>query len=404
MRCACISLGKSIVVLAIFLLLTLPASAQNVVFVVIDGARYSETFGDPQRTYVPAMEALSHQGTLVDEFYNDGFTYTSRAIPALWCGSWTEVADTTYEGIDTQYAVDPTIFEYYRKQKGAGEDSCFYVLKYIFSLWLPSFHQEYGPGYWPTIHSEGGSDIDVLHETLQVIQSHHPQLLWVYFADVDHEGHSGDWERYTRAIQIADSLVGVLWGALQADPVYQNTTTMIVTNDHGRHDDEHGGFSGHGCGCDGCRHIMLLAVGPELRRDFVSTRTRVLPDATVTAMHLLEIRPEYSTGAVMDELFESTDVASRKAVRVPAQFTLLQNVPNPFNPVTTIAYSMAKPGTVRLAVYDVRGRLVAVLRQGYAGAETYRAVFNGNGFPSGVYFYRLTVDGMQQNRRMTMVK
>lgn len=87
--------------------------SQNVVIVIIDGARYTETFGDPNHEFIPKMANLAQAGTINDEFYNDGITYTSRAVPALWCGTWTDVRDTVYNGKSTQYAVSPSIFEYF---------------------------------------------------------------------------------------------------------------------------------------------------------------------------------------------------------------------------------------------------------------------------------------------------
>ena len=132
--------------------------------IIIDGARYSETFGDPEHTYIPKMYALSNEGTIIDDFQNDYITYTSRAIPALWCGAWTEVRDTFYAGYQTQYTIKPSIFEYYRKQKNIPLEECFYILKYIEGLWLPSFHPDYGPYYWPQFHSIGISDDDVAEQ------------------------------------------------------------------------------------------------------------------------------------------------------------------------------------------------------------------------------------------------
>ena len=81
------------------------------------------------------MWNLTTEGTVVDNFTNDGITKTYRAIPALWTGTWTAVHDTIYQGSDTQYAELPSIFEYYRKQKNMPTEECFYILKYISSLW-----------------------------------------------------------------------------------------------------------------------------------------------------------------------------------------------------------------------------------------------------------------------------
>jgi hypothetical protein len=280
----------------------------KVMIVIIDGARYSETFGDPSHQYIPEMYDLSLQGTICDSFYNDGFTYTSRAIPALWCGGWTEVRDTVYNGHSTSYSVMPSLFEYYRKQKNQPAEECYYVLKYIESLWLPSFDPDYGPEYWPGFHSVGNSDNDVAFQAEYIMDTYHPHFLWVYLADVDHAGHSGNWNEYTSAILNADQVVGELWNKIQSDTFYANTTTMIVTNDHGRHDPEHGGFSGHGCGCEGCRHIQFLAVGPDIKTNYISYQYRTTPDMAVTASYLLGINPEQATGHVMYEIFNSSSI------------------------------------------------------------------------------------------------
>lgn len=130
------------------------SQTQNVVVVIIDGARYTETFGDPEHTYIPKMAELAQEGTIISEFYNDNYTYTSRAVPALWCGSWTDVTAINYQGSDTQYTEDPSIFEYFRKQKNQPETKCIHELTYVSSLWLQSFHTDYGEDYWPYTMSQ----------------------------------------------------------------------------------------------------------------------------------------------------------------------------------------------------------------------------------------------------------
>ncbi|MFQ5584047.1 MAG: T9SS type A sorting domain-containing protein [Calditrichia bacterium] len=390
-------------------------ATENVVIVIIDGARYSETLGDTAHTYVPYMGNLTHQGAYVDQFYNDSLTYTSRAIPALWCGTWTEVRDTTYNGQNTRYAVKPTLFEYFRKQAAAPAENCIYVLKFINSLWLPSFNANYGPGYWPLFHSQGSTDEDVLVEALGVISTFHPRLLWIYLADVDGAGHSGNWQAYTRAIQIADSIVGVIWSTIQSDSYYMNNTTMFVTNDHGRHDDAHGGFQGHGDGCDGCRHIMFLTVGPRVKQDFVSSQYRRTPDLAVTASAILGVNPEYATGEYISEIFEPLDVKSGEKSRPVKDITLFQNYPNPFNPATRIKYTIAAPAQsssgrnirryqpVTLTIYDLQGRAVKRLVSEYQLPGSYSVDFDGSELFSGIYFYTLQVGNYRITKKMLII-
>jgi len=89
---------------------------------------------------------------------------------------------------------------------------------------------------------------------------------------------------------------------------------------------------------------------------------------------------------------------------------LEQNAPNPFNPTTTIRYAVGADGArVRLAVYDVAGRLVTVLADCPAPAGRHEARWDGRDargdrVSSGVYFCRLTVDGWSDVKKMTILK
>ncbi|MBK7869048.1 MAG: hypothetical protein IPJ75_19750 [Ignavibacteriales bacterium] len=65
-----------------------------VVLVIIDGARYSETLGDTAGTYTPNMKRLALEGAVIDSFFNNGATVTSRGVPAIWSGSWSTPKDT----------------------------------------------------------------------------------------------------------------------------------------------------------------------------------------------------------------------------------------------------------------------------------------------------------------------
>jgi hypothetical protein len=89
---------------------------------------------------------------------------------------------------------------------------------------------------------------------------------------------------------------------------------------------------------------------------------------------------------------------------VPASYSLSQNYPNPFNPSTSIRYELPRAGVVRLAVYDVMGREVETLVNERQAAGSYEATFDGSGFASGVYFYRLTADGYGETRKMILIR
>jgi photosystem II stability/assembly factor-like uncharacterized protein len=77
--------------------------------------------------------------------------------------------------------------------------------------------------------------------------------------------------------------------------------------------------------------------------------------------------------------------------RVTSAFTLEQNFPNPFNSMTDIRYQISHLGNVRLSVYDLLGRVVAVLVNQRQAPGSYHMRFDGTGLSSGVYFYQLSV-------------
>lgn len=81
-----------------------------------------------------------------------------------------------------------------------------------------------------------------------------------------------------------------------------------------------------------------------------------------------------------------------------------QNVPNPFNPMTTISFTIAEPGAVRLRVYNLKGQRVADLVDGNLAAGQHSLVFRPTELPSGVYFYRLETGGFTQSKTLLLLK
>ncbi|HEY5534285.1 MAG TPA: YCF48-related protein [Ignavibacteria bacterium] len=89
---------------------------------------------------------------------------------------------------------------------------------------------------------------------------------------------------------------------------------------------------------------------------------------------------------------------------VVKDFKLFQNFPNPFNPSTNIKYDLPKSGFVKLVIYDVLGKEIAILVNEKQSPGTYEATFNASQFSSGVYFYKLTTDGFNDTKRMILLK
>jgi hypothetical protein len=89
---------------------------------------------------------------------------------------------------------------------------------------------------------------------------------------------------------------------------------------------------------------------------------------------------------------------------LPQQFELKQNFPNPFNPSTTIQYSLPEASDVRIAVYNTLGEEAAVLVDGYQPAGRYSVVYHAHSPASGIYFYSLTAGEVRIVKKMNIAK
>ncbi len=88
-----------------------------------------------------------------------------------------------------------------------------------------------------------------------------------------------------------------------------------------------------------------------------------------------------------------------------SHYILGGNYPNPFNSVTTISYTLTKPGNVSLSIYDVKGRLVETLVEGNRIQDSYQETWDASNIASGIYFYRLSVDNKGiDTKRMILLK
>ena len=83
--------------------------------------------------------------------------------------------------------------------------------------------------------------------------------------------------------------------------------------------------------------------------------------------------------------------------RESSKISLGQNYPNPFNPATMINFEMPSGGNVSLKVYDITGKEIVTLAEGYRNQGSYSVSFNGSGLSSGVYIYKLTVSSASIN-------
>jgi hypothetical protein len=98
------------------------------------------------------------------------------------------------------------------------------------------------------------------------------------------------------------------------------------------------------------------------------------------------------------------EYSNTRQVVVPGAYALYQNYPNPFNPTTNIDYVLMDGGSARLTLYDVMGNAVKTLVNEYQDAGAHSFTLDASDLSSGVYYYRLEVNGFVASRRMMLMK
>jgi len=110
---------------------------------------------------------------------------------------------------------------------------------------------------------------------------------------------------------------------------------------------------------------------------------------------------DYGFGGIYLNCDEGGPVGAQEQ---PALFNLGANYPNPFNPTTTISFSMEETEVATLAVHDLAGRRLATLVDGLVERGAHEVSFDASALPSGVYFYSLESAGQSQTRKMVLTK
>ena len=137
-------------------------------------------------------------------------------------------------------------------------------------------------------------------------------------------------------------------------------------------------------------------------RDFIIDRQGIIRYA----------RTEYDVRAmtlIVESLLEDPTNVETKREKQPSGFALEQNYPNPFNPRTTIRFTTAKHGFVRLAVFNALGEKIKTLISAEKPPGTHTAIWEGlndrgHPAPAGLYFYRLEMENSFMTKKMILLK
>lgn len=298
-------------------------ATENVIILTIDGIRYDEvvkeympfTLGgiDPN-TGNPVPNPLIKEGSFYTNFYNTGKTSTTPAHQTILTGVRQTL--TNNGALKTrQRTKEPNVFEYYRKGNNLPRDKTWIIAGKLKQLTHAdySLHPGYGYYYRSSYYRGGGGirDEQIFKVTKEKMDLYKPSLMLINLALVDNTAHKGVYADYTNAITLADKIVYDLWQKIQNDPHYQNKTTLFITTDHGRHSDGiETGFVDHGGHSRGDRHLLFLALGPDIKQNTVINTRRDQIDIAPTIGELLGFQTPYAEGSIMDEIFSNPDLGN----------------------------------------------------------------------------------------------
>ena len=280
---------------------------RHVVILVIDGPRWTETWGKPGRDLIPVRDkVLAPLGVWLSDMANDGPTYTNAGHSALTTGFHQEINNSGQE-LPRNPSITQRLIAAGTDPKQVWVVTSKDKLQILTDSAAPEWNHRHvcssdcgkdgaGSGY--------REDRVTLERVKAVISEHRPRFLLINFKEPDASGHAKKWDEYLANIQITDEYAGQVWAHIQAEPQMKDTTTLFITNDHGRHLDGHkDGYISHGDDCAGCRKIELVAIGPDFKRGATSDVHRSQIDVAVTAAALLGLTHPNSDGKVMTELF-----------------------------------------------------------------------------------------------------
>ena len=284
-----------------------PYKTKNVIILVIDGPRYSETW-DKVPGIIPNLSTvLLPKGTFYSNFLNDSLTYTNAGHTAITTGVWQPI-----DNFGAELPANPSIFQQYLKQTGKPATAAWLIsskdkLNILANTLHPDWQNKFLPSVNCGVNGPGTgyrADSLTLVAVKQILTADKPNLVLINFMEPDGYAHAGNWNNYLRGIANNDRYAKQLWDFLQKDKYYRKTTTLIITSDHGRHlDNIANGFVDHGDNCEGCQHVGLLAIGPDFKKGKIIKSRHTLLDIPPTVAHLLGFKFEQANGKILTDLF-----------------------------------------------------------------------------------------------------
>ncbi len=308
-----ISIPGRIFALAILLFFIQPvfcADSSHVIIVIMDGARYTETWGDPSHAHIPMIAKLAVHGTVLSNFRTAAIGSIAERFSET-CPGHARITTGTYQNIPNdgkELPSQPGLFQQFLKISKKPSSACWLITSKdkLFILGNSS-SSDWMDKYPPSMRcgqngdgTGGYCDDSITHSfVLEKLTNDHPSIMLVNYKDPDSMGHANNWEGYLAAIDQVDGYVNEIWQAVQSDAVLKETTTLFIVNDHGRHTTD---FTSHGDACEGCTHVMFIALGSGIRTNYGNGITHEQIDLAPTVAMLLKFPMPTVQGHVMKDI------------------------------------------------------------------------------------------------------
>ena len=298
-------------------------SAKNLVVVVINGVRYEDAFGDKHHLYIDNIwNKFKPYGSICTKFENKELTFPIPAQMSLLTGIWHILEDPLNDSIAPAF---PTLFEYWNHAYKDQGNTCYFASNdQAFTHVSSSMFEGFGDMYAPVIDIETESDKNnaVYDKVMPYILKNHPSFIYVSLGtgiggkgsisevlgkEDDCDPRTKDacasdlLNIYYESIIFMDAIVYDLWDRIHKEKEYKDNTIFLVLSSHGRHTNE---FHSFGDKCRGCTHLFMLAMGPGIKKGYVSNRKRSLIDVCKTVGALFALPTPFAKGSIMKELFE----------------------------------------------------------------------------------------------------
>jgi hypothetical protein len=387
-------------------------SVRHAVILIMDGVRYTqETWGEPTHANIPKIDSLSEFGAVLTQFYtkkakvSNPYSETNPGHARLTTGTIQDIAN---DGV--ALPTQPSMFQYYRQQKGKDSLSGWVVVSKD-KLWILSnttatgWRNLYRPAFNAGVNGDGtgGYRRDSLTHAivLQKLTADHPALMIINYQRTDSIAHAANFAGYIAAIKMVDAFALDVWNAIQGDPVLRDSTLLFVTNDHGRHSSD---YTSHGDTCIGCRRCMCLVLGPHVKKNYSSDTVREHIDVAPTIARLMGFTMPTAVGLYMHELFDTlTTGTTVKGRSAQADNYLIVSLDRS-NRELSVNYKVNVAGLVSMKIFDLRGREMATILHKEMQLGSYTAQWNAAELPGGAYYCCFQNGRFSRTKKLAMVK